>query len=97
MELKTRNKVAFCIGAFGKDVVYMLITSYLLYYYNLNLLLNYILLVWYLLLILLLVVLVLLKLFLAGFRVLLMNNKLECRYYTYTPLLKNFVSLNYIL
>ena len=34
MELKTRNKVAFCIGAFGKDVVYMLITSYLLYYYN---------------------------------------------------------------
>lgn len=34
MELKTRHKAAFGFGAFGKDVVYMLISSYLLYYYN---------------------------------------------------------------
>jgi melibiose permease len=34
MELKGRQKAAFCFGAFGKDVVYMLIASYLLYYYN---------------------------------------------------------------
>ncbi|MCI6637265.1 MAG: glycoside-pentoside-hexuronide (GPH):cation symporter [Lachnospiraceae bacterium] len=29
-----RNKAAFCFGAFGKDIVYMLVNSYLLYYYN---------------------------------------------------------------
>jgi melibiose permease len=34
MGLKTRQKAAFGFGAFGKDVVYMLIASYLLYYYN---------------------------------------------------------------
>lgn len=34
MELKVRNKAAFGLGAFGKDIVYMLIASYLLYYYN---------------------------------------------------------------
>ena len=34
MELKMRNKAAFAFGAFGKDVVYMLVNSYLLYYYN---------------------------------------------------------------
>lgn len=34
MELKARNKLAFCLGAFGKDIVYMLVNSYVLYYYN---------------------------------------------------------------
>lgn len=34
MELKLKHKAAFGFGAFGKDVVYMLIASYLLYYYN---------------------------------------------------------------
>ena len=34
MELKARHKIAFGIGAIGKDIVYMLISSYLLYYYN---------------------------------------------------------------
>lgn len=34
MELKTRQKAAFGFGAFGKDVVYMLVATYLLYYYN---------------------------------------------------------------
>ena len=32
--LKTRHKAAFGLGAVGKDIVYMLISSYLLYYYN---------------------------------------------------------------
>lgn len=34
MELKLKNKAAFGLGAFGKDIVYMLVNSYLLYYYN---------------------------------------------------------------
>ena len=34
MKLSFRNKAAFGFGAFGKDVVYMLVNSYLLYYYN---------------------------------------------------------------
>ena len=34
MKLTIRNKAAFCFGAFGKDIVYMLVNSYLLYYYN---------------------------------------------------------------
>ena len=34
MKLTVRNKAAFCFGAFGKDIVYMLVNSYLLYYYN---------------------------------------------------------------
>lgn len=34
MKLKTGQKCAFGFGAFGKDIVYMLIASYLLYYYN---------------------------------------------------------------
>ncbi len=34
MKLSARNKAAFCFGAFGKDIVYMLVNSYLLYYYN---------------------------------------------------------------
>lgn len=34
MELKKGQKAAFGFGAFGKDVVYMLIATYLLYYYN---------------------------------------------------------------
>lgn len=34
MKLSVRNKMAFCFGAFGKDIVYMLVNSYLLYYYN---------------------------------------------------------------
>ena len=34
MKLKTGQKCAFGFGAFGKDIVYMLISSYLLYYYN---------------------------------------------------------------
>jgi len=34
MELKLRNKLAFCFGAFGKDIVYMLVNSFILYYYN---------------------------------------------------------------
>lgn len=34
MKLTVRNKLAFCFGAFGKDIVYMLVNSYLLYYYN---------------------------------------------------------------
>lgn len=34
MKLKTSQKAAFGFGAFGKDLVYMLISGYLLYYYN---------------------------------------------------------------
>ncbi len=34
MELKARHKLAFAVGALGKDIVYMLVASYLLYYYN---------------------------------------------------------------
>lgn len=34
MKLSLRSKLAFCFGAFGKDIVYMLVNSYLLYYYN---------------------------------------------------------------
>ncbi|MEE8886191.1 MAG: glycoside-pentoside-hexuronide (GPH):cation symporter [Eubacteriales bacterium] len=34
MKLTARNKIAFCLGAFGKDIVYMLVNSYVLYYYN---------------------------------------------------------------
>lgn len=34
MELRAKHKAAFGFGAFGKDIVYMLISSYLLYYYN---------------------------------------------------------------
>ena len=34
MKLKTSQKAAFGFGAFGKDIVYMLISGYLLYYYN---------------------------------------------------------------
>lgn len=34
MELKLKHKVSFGLGAIGKDIVYMLISSYLLYYYN---------------------------------------------------------------
>ncbi len=34
MNLSVRNKLAFCLGAFGKDIVYMLVNNYLLYYYN---------------------------------------------------------------
>lgn len=34
MELRLKHKIAFGLGAVGKDVVYMLISSYLLYYYN---------------------------------------------------------------
>jgi melibiose permease len=34
VKLGKKQKAAFGFGAFGKDVVYMLISSYLLYYYN---------------------------------------------------------------
>jgi len=34
MKLKTGQKAAFGFGAFGKDIVYMLIAGYILYYYN---------------------------------------------------------------
>ncbi|MCR4842343.1 MAG: glycoside-pentoside-hexuronide (GPH):cation symporter [Eubacterium sp.] len=34
MKLNARNKAAFGFGGFGKDVVYMLVSGYLLYYYN---------------------------------------------------------------
>lgn len=34
MRLTTRSKAAFGLGAIGKDIVYMLISAYLLYYYN---------------------------------------------------------------
>ena len=34
MKLKASQKAAFGFGAFGKDIVYMLISSYILYYYN---------------------------------------------------------------
>lgn len=34
MKLRTSQKAAFGFGAFGKDVVYMLIAGYILYYYN---------------------------------------------------------------
>ena len=34
MQLKARQKAAFGLGAVGKDIVYMLVSSYLLYYYN---------------------------------------------------------------
>lgn len=34
MKLSFRNKAAFGVGALGKDIVYMFISSYLLYYYN---------------------------------------------------------------
>ncbi len=34
MKLKIKHMAAFGFGAFGKDMVYMLIASYLMYYYN---------------------------------------------------------------
>lgn len=34
MKLTFRNKFGFGLGAIGKDIVYMLVSSYLLYYYN---------------------------------------------------------------
>ena len=34
MEIKVKSKIAFAVGAFGKDIIYMLVASYLLYYYN---------------------------------------------------------------
>ena len=34
MGLTTRTKVAYGIGAVGKDMVYMLVASYILYYYQ---------------------------------------------------------------
>jgi len=34
MQLTFKNKFGFALGAVGKDIVYMLISSYLLYYYN---------------------------------------------------------------
>ena len=34
MKLRTSQKAAYSFGAFGKDLVYMLISGYLLYYYN---------------------------------------------------------------
>ena len=34
MEITGKQKAAFGFGAFGKDVVYMLIATYLLNYYN---------------------------------------------------------------
>ena len=34
MELRRSQKLAFGFGAFGKDIVYMLVANYLLYYYN---------------------------------------------------------------
>jgi len=34
MELRKTQKAAFGFGAFGKDIVYMLIAGYILYYYN---------------------------------------------------------------
>lgn len=34
MKLKSKHIVAFGFGAFGKDMVYMLISAYLMYYYN---------------------------------------------------------------
>ncbi len=37
MKLSTRGKAAFGLGAFGKDIVYMLVATYLLNYYNVEL------------------------------------------------------------
>ncbi|MEE1027969.1 MAG: MFS transporter, partial [Agathobacter sp.] len=34
LRFKASQKAAFGFGAFGKDVVYMLVATYLLYYYN---------------------------------------------------------------
>ena len=34
MKLSGKSRAAFGFGAFGKDVVYMLISGYMLYYYN---------------------------------------------------------------
>ena len=34
MKLSVKQKCAFGFGAFGKDIVYMLIATYLLNYYN---------------------------------------------------------------
>lgn len=34
MNLTVRNKAAFGLGALGKDIVYMFVANYLLYYYN---------------------------------------------------------------
>ena len=34
MHLQAKHKAAFGLGAVGKDIVYMLVASYLLYYYN---------------------------------------------------------------
>ena len=34
MKLSVKSKAAFGLGAVGKDIVYMLISAYLLYYYN---------------------------------------------------------------
>ena len=32
--LQKRTKIAYGVGAVGKDMVYMLVASYILYYYN---------------------------------------------------------------
>ena len=37
MKLNIRNKTAFGLGAFGKDIVYMLVATYILNYYNVEL------------------------------------------------------------
>ena len=37
MKLTSRNKAAFGLGAFGKDIVYMLVSTYILNYYNVEL------------------------------------------------------------
>ncbi len=37
MKLTTGNKAAFGLGAFGKDIVYMLVATYILNYYNVEL------------------------------------------------------------
>ena len=37
MTLNSRNKAAFGLGAFGKDIVYMLVSTYILNYYNVEL------------------------------------------------------------
>lgn len=33
-DLQKRTKIAYGVGAVGKDMVYMLVASYILYYYN---------------------------------------------------------------
>ena len=34
MKLSGKEKVSYGLGAVGKDMVYMLVASYILYYYN---------------------------------------------------------------